>query len=127
MVNIDPPGSDGEAMRRRHINAYLHVPVYKAFHQWLGRTEILGPMWDAWAAGDRKGAIANTPQQVVDDLIVHGTADQRNEHVQRYLDAGVDTAFLSWFTYETDPQKRRELINQAMVEMSPKNRGRALE
>lgn len=127
MINVDPPGGDGEAMRRRHINAYLHVPVYKAFHQWLGRSEILGPMWDAWAAGDRKGAIANTPQQVVDDLIVHGTADQRNEHVQRYLDAGVDTAFLSWFTYETDPQKRRELINQAMVEMSPKNRGRALE
>lgn len=73
-------------------------------------------------AGDRRGALANTPDEVVDDLIVHGTADQRNEHVQRYLDAGIDTAFLSWFTFEPDPQKRRESINQAMVEMSPKNR-----
>lgn len=127
MVNVDPPGPDADVMRRRHINAYLHVPVYKSFHQWLGRSEVLRGMWEAWDAGDRKGALANTPDQVVDDLIVHGTADQRNEHVQRYLDAGVDTAFLSWFTFEADPQKRRELINQAMIDMSPKNRGRALE
>ena len=119
MVNIDPPGPDADTMRRRHINAYLHVPVYKSFHEWLGRTELLSPMWDAWAQGDRKSALANTPEKVVDDLIVHGTAEQRNEHVQRYLEAGVDTAFLSWFTFEPDPQKARELVYQAMHEMAP--------
>ena len=107
-------------MRKRHINAYLQVPVYKSFHQWLGRSETLRGMWESWDAGDRRGAIANTPDEVVDDLIVHGTAEQRNEHVQRYLDAGVDTAFLSWFTCETDPLKRRELIHKAMVEMAPR-------
>ncbi|MEO8541581.1 MAG: LLM class F420-dependent oxidoreductase [bacterium] len=123
MVNIDPPSPEADVMRRRHINAYLQVPVYKAFHQWLGRSEELKGMWESWDAGDRKGAVANTPEQVVDDLIVHGTPEQRNEHVQRYLDAGVDTAFLSWFTFEPDPQKRREMIHQAMVEMSPKNSG----
>jgi hypothetical protein len=80
-------------------------------------------MWEAWDAGDRKSALANTPDKVVDDLIVHGTAEERNEHVKRYLDAGVDTAFLSWFTFEPDPQKRREMVHQAMVEMSPKNAG----
>ncbi len=120
MVNIDPPSPEADIMRRRHINAYLQVPVYKSFHQWLGRTETLRPMWEAWDSGDRKGALAATPTQVVDDLIVHGTAEQRNEHVQRYLEAGVDTAFLSWFTFEPDPQKRREMIHQAMIEMAPK-------
>jgi len=119
MVNIDPPSPEADIMRRRHINAYLNVPVYKSFHQWLGRSEMLKGMWDSWDAGDRKGAVANTPEQVIDDLIVHGTAEQRNEHVQRYLDAGVDTAFLSWFTFEPDPDKRREMIHQAMVEMAP--------
>jgi probable F420-dependent oxidoreductase len=119
MVNIDPPGPDADVMRRRHINAYLQVPVYKSFHQWLGRSDLLKGMWESWDAGDRKGAVANTPEQVVDDLIVHGTAEERNAHVQRYLDAGVDTAFLSWFTFEPDPQKRREMIHQAMVEMAP--------
>ena len=126
MVNIDPPSAEAEVMRRRMINAYLHVPVYRAFHEWLGRDQVLRPMWDAWAAGDRKGAVTNTPPQVVDDLIVHGTAEQRNEHVQRYLEAGVDTAFLSWATMETDRYRMRDVIHQAMVEMSPKAAGMAV-
>ncbi len=120
MVNIDPPSPEADIMRRRHINAYLNVPVYKSFHQWLGRSEILAGMWEAWDAGDRKGAVANTPPQVIDDLIVHGSAEERNAHVQRYLDAGVDTAFLSWFTFEPDPLKQKDMIHQAMVEMAPK-------
>jgi len=119
MINIDPPSAEADTMRRRHINAYLNVPVYKSFHQWLGRTEALATMWDSWDSGDRKGAVAAIPENVVDDLIIHGSASERNEHVQRYLAAGVDTAFLSWFTFETDPQKARELVHQAMVEMAP--------
>ena len=119
MVHIDPPGPDADTGRRRHINAYLNVPVYRAFHEWLGRTETLTPMWDAWANGDRRGATAAIPAQVVDDLIVHGTAAERNAHVRRYMDAGVDTAFLSFITSETDHAKRRALILQAMREMAP--------
>lgn len=119
MINIDPPGPEAEVMRRRMINSYLHVPVYKSFHQWLGRTEVLAGMWEAWEAGDRKAALANTPDAVVNELVLHGTARERNEHVQRYLEAGVDTAFLSWTTFEPDPQRRRELVHQAMVEMAP--------
>jgi probable F420-dependent oxidoreductase len=119
MVNIDEPGPNTDAILRRGINAYLQVPVYKEFHKWLGRTELLAPMWDAWAAGDRKAALAATPQQVVDDLFVHGTAEQRNEHVRRYMEAGVDTAFLSFSTVEPDRAKAREKLMRAMREMAP--------
>ena len=119
MVNVDPPGPESGTMMRRLINAYLHVPVYKAFHQWLGRSEILQPMWDAWTAGDRKTALAETPDRVVDDLIVHGTPAERIAHVRRYMEAGVDTAFLSLFTFEPEPEKRRAIILQAMREMAP--------
>jgi probable F420-dependent oxidoreductase len=119
MINIDPDSTDSDTMRRRHINAYLNVPVYRSFHEWLGRTEALQPMWDAWEAGDRKGAVAAVPERVVSELIVSGTAEERNAHVRRYMDAGVDTAFLSFFTFERDEQKRRALIMQAMREMAP--------
>ena len=119
MVNIDPPGPEADLMQRRHINSYLNVPVYKAFHQWLGRTEALQPMWDAWDAGDRKGAVSAIPAQVVSDLIVSGTPEERNAHVRRYMDAGVDTAFFSFFTFEPDLAKRRALILQAMRDMAP--------
>ena len=55
------------AMGRFAIAAYLNVPVYAAFHEWVGRGEALRPMWDAWKAGDRKAATAAIPDAVVDE------------------------------------------------------------
>ena len=38
------------------ISSYLTVNAYAEFHRWLGRGEVLAPMWEAWAEGDRKRA-----------------------------------------------------------------------
>jgi probable F420-dependent oxidoreductase len=81
----------GRAVARRAIAAYLTVPVYRAFHQWLGRGERLAAMWRAWEAGDRKGALAAIPDDVVDDLVVHGPPERCREQVARYVEAGVTT------------------------------------
>jgi probable F420-dependent oxidoreductase len=74
---------------RRMITAYLNVTAYAEFHRWLGRGPALQPMWDAWAAGDRKGALAAIPDEVVDELVVHGSLPECKAHVQRYVDNGV--------------------------------------
>jgi probable F420-dependent oxidoreductase len=74
---------------RRMITTYLNVPAYAEFHRWLGRGPALQPMWDAWAAGDRKGALAAIPDEVVDELVVHGSLPECKAHVQRYVDNGV--------------------------------------
>jgi probable F420-dependent oxidoreductase len=74
---------------RRLIAAYLTVPAYAAFHRWLGREEVLTPMWQAWAAGDRKGALASIPDHVVDELIVHGDPHTCRAKVEKYAKAGV--------------------------------------
>ena len=74
---------------RRMITAYLNVTAYAEFHRWLGRGPALQPMWDAWAAGDRKGALAAIPDEVVDELVVHGSLAECKAHVQRYVDNGV--------------------------------------
>jgi probable F420-dependent oxidoreductase len=92
------PSDDAEAVRgqaRRAIAAYLNVPVYKAFHQWIGRGERLQAMWDAWEAGDRRAALGAIPDEVVDELFIHGSPEACREHIQRYLDAGVDTPSIS--------------------------------
>jgi len=65
--------------------------VYRAFHEWLGRGDQLGPLWTAWAAGDRKAATASVPDEVADALVVHGTPDEIRAHIQRYVDNGVTT------------------------------------
>src|SRR5262249_60994560 len=88
------PTDNEEAVRfigKRAIAAYLNVPVYAAFHAWLGRGETLQPMWDAWKAGDREAATAAIPDELVDELIGHGTADEIREHLRRYAANGVTT------------------------------------
>jgi probable F420-dependent oxidoreductase len=92
------PSEDAEAVRamgRLAIAAYLNVPVYAAFHEWLGRGDALKGMWENWKAGDRRAAVASIPDEVVDELIVHGSPDACRAHVERYLDNGVTTAALA--------------------------------
>jgi alkanesulfonate monooxygenase SsuD/methylene tetrahydromethanopterin reductase-like flavin-dependent oxidoreductase (luciferase family) len=119
MVHIDPPDPDSDQFVRRDIAAYMNVPVYKAFQQWLGRSALLGPMWDAWDSGDRRGALAAIPDQAVQELTLRGTMEEIRAHVQRYLDAGVDTACLYLLTRERDPARKREVILQAMRALAP--------
>lgn len=69
--------------------AYLNVPVYKAFHEWMGRGDALGEHWEQWAAGDRRGALDKIPDHIIDELIVHGSHDECRAHIQRYIDNGV--------------------------------------
>jgi probable F420-dependent oxidoreductase len=92
------PTDDAEAARaigRRLIAAYLNVGVYAAFHDWLGRGEVLAPMHRAWAAGDRAGAVAAIPDEVVDALVVHGSAGACREHILRYVENGLTTPVIA--------------------------------
>jgi probable F420-dependent oxidoreductase len=118
-VCIDPPSEATQTGIRRHINTYLNVPVYKAFHEWLGRTEALGPMWQAWESGDRKGAVAAIPESVIDELILRGSVDDIHAHVKRYMDAGVTTAFLQLQSFEKDPAVKRERLLKAVRDLAP--------
>ncbi len=92
------PSSDTETVRgqaRRLIAAYLNVPVYAAFHKWLGRGEQLEGMWSHWKAGDRKAALAAIPDEVVDALVIHGSPDECREHIGRFTQNGIDTPALA--------------------------------
>ena len=53
------------------------------------------PMWDAWKAGDRKQAIAEIPDSLVDELVVHGSPAECRAKIQRYFDNGVTTSSLA--------------------------------
>jgi probable F420-dependent oxidoreductase len=83
------------AIGRYAISAYLTVPVYAAFHEWLGRGPQLQAMWDHWKAGDRQAAVAAIPDELVDELIVHGSPEACRAHIQRYVDNGVTTPALA--------------------------------
>ncbi|HZU73638.1 MAG TPA: LLM class F420-dependent oxidoreductase [Acidimicrobiales bacterium] len=99
------PSEDARTVRnlgRMAVAAYLNVPVYAAFHEWLGRGPQLEGMWQAWKAGDRKAATAAIPDEVVDDLIVHGSPDECRRRIAAYVEAGVTTPVLAVMPFGVD-------------------------
>ncbi|MEY2568271.1 MAG: hypothetical protein QOE35_2800 [Actinomycetota bacterium] len=110
------PTTDAETVRnygRFAIAAYLNVPVYAAFHEWLGRGDDLRGMWDAWKAGDRKAATAAIPDHVVDQLIIHGSPEACREQIQGYIDNGVTTTSLAIMPFGVD-------VRQAVRDLAPR-------
>ncbi len=110
------PSEDTDRVRafsRRVIASYLNVPVYAAFHEWLGRGPQLEGMWKAWQAGDRKGALAAIPDEVVDALVLHGSAEEVRAGVQRYVDAGVTTPALALLPFGVETR-------QALRDLAPR-------
>jgi probable F420-dependent oxidoreductase len=99
------PGENLDEIRagaRFVLATYLNVPVYAEFHRWLGRGPQLQPMWDAWAAGDRKQAMAAIPDAVIDELVVHGSIEACRQRIQQYFDAGVTTSALAILAFDPD-------------------------
>jgi probable F420-dependent oxidoreductase len=98
------------ATGKRLIAAYLTVPAYAAFHRWLGRAPVLDPMWRAWSAGDRKGALAAIPDDLVDELIVHGSPAECRAKVAAYARAGVTVPVMALLPApDFTPKKLAEL------------------
>ncbi len=119
LVNVDPSSPASDLAVRRYVTTYLNVPVYRAFQEWLGRAEALEPMWSAWRTGDRRAAVAAVPETVISDLIVRGSMNEIGAHVRRYLDAGIDTAFLALSTFEQEPARRRDVLLSAVRALAP--------
>ena len=97
------------AIGRRAVAAYLNVPVYAAFHEWLGRGDELAGMWSKWKEGDRAAALEAIPEEVVDALIINGSPGACRDHIQRYVECGVDTPALAVLHSEDLRQTVRDL------------------
>jgi probable F420-dependent oxidoreductase len=99
---------------RTLISTYLTVPAYAAFHDWLGRGAALAPMHEAWAAGDRAAAAAAIPDEVVDELVLHGTPESCRAQVQAYADAGVKTPVIALLPTPdaTDPAALIDMVRR---------------
>ena len=115
------PTEDAELARsvgRRMIATYLNVDVYAAFHRWLGRGPILEPMWEAWAQGDRRRALELIPDEVVDDLLIHGSYADCRAHIERFVANGVTTPALLVVPL-VDP------IEHSLVQLAPRPHAQA--
>jgi probable F420-dependent oxidoreductase len=103
-IFVAPSEDVGEvrAQARRYIAAYMNVPAYAAYQEWLGRGDAMREMWDAWGSGDRKGALAAISDELVDELFVHGSPQSCREQIQAYVDAGITTPVVMLMPWGAD-------------------------
>jgi hypothetical protein len=64
-------------------------------------------MISAWESGDRQGAAAGAPWELIEDMFVFGSPEEMKERLGRFVDGGVTLPIL---TPITTPDKLGDLI-----------------
>lgn len=82
------------ASGRRFLGWILNQPPYRAFHDWLGREDRLTASRERWDADDPLGAARALPDDLVDELWVHGSPETCRERIRGYLHPGVTSVHL---------------------------------
>ncbi|WP_189079408.1 LLM class F420-dependent oxidoreductase [Mangrovihabitans endophyticus] len=120
-IFVCPTDDAGYARKvaRRMIAAYLTVPAYAAFHRWLGRGPALTAMWDAWAAGDRRAALDAIGDELVDELVVHGTPEVCRERVSQYVTAGVTVPVMALVSTPDLERGGADAWKELLTELGP--------
>ncbi|MEV0597828.1 LLM class flavin-dependent oxidoreductase [Streptomyces sp. NPDC050315] len=91
------PTPDAEAARqagRGFLGWILNQKPYHAFHEWLGRGDALKASYERYEAGDRYGAALALPDEVIDELWLHGDPGELREKIQQFVHPGVTTVLL---------------------------------
>jgi len=74
--------------------AYATVPVYEKFFRWLGYSEAIDPMVEAWRGGDRPKALELAPTDLIEDVFLLGEPAEQRERLEAYVEKGVNTPVL---------------------------------
>jgi probable F420-dependent oxidoreductase len=97
-----------EPLARFMFSSYITVPVYAAFYRWLGYGEQIAPMIEAWESGDRQGAAAAAPWDLIEEMFIFGTPAEMKERIGAFVNGGITLPIL---TPITTPDKLGELID----------------
>jgi probable F420-dependent oxidoreductase len=97
-----------EPLARFMFSSYITVPVYAAFYRWLGYGDQIDAMVAAWEAGDRQGAAAAAPWELIEDMFIFGAPEQMKERIAAFVEGGITLPIL---TPITTPDKLGELID----------------
>jgi hypothetical protein len=74
--------------------AYATVPVYEQYFRWLGYSDDIDPLVEAWRAKDRAKAVELAPEELIRDIFILGDAAAQRERLDRYREGGVTTPVL---------------------------------
>jgi probable F420-dependent oxidoreductase len=96
-----------EPLARFMFSSYITVPVYNAFYRWLGYGEQIEEMTAAWQEGDRQGAAAAVPWELIEEMFIFGSPEEMKARIDAFVAGGITLPIL---TPITTPDKLGELI-----------------
>lgn len=96
-----------EPLARFMFSSYITVPVYAAFYRWLGFGDEIDAMLATWESGDRQGAAAAAPWELIEEMFILGSPEEMRARINTFVDGGVTLPIL---TPITTPDKVGELI-----------------
>ena len=97
-----------EPLARFMFSSYITVPVYANFYRWLGYGEQIAPMVEAWEAGDRHGAAAAAPWELIEEMFIFGAPEQMQERLGEFVAGGITLPIV---TPIVTPDKLAEAID----------------
>ncbi len=88
---IPRPADEGMATARFLFPAYATVPVYETYFRELGWGDAIDPMVAAWRAGDRKGAGALAPEELLREVFVFGSPPEMRARLEDFAAGGISS------------------------------------
>jgi probable F420-dependent oxidoreductase len=102
---------------RRELTAYVTVPQYNKYFQWIGYENEAGAALEAWNAGDRKKALSLIPDHMVESIYVFGTPERIVKRLRDYEKAGITSTALQFTSFAATPEEKRSRVMRAMEEI----------
>jgi len=77
------------------FSAYATVPVYEAFFRWVGWSDSIDPMVEAWNAGDRERARELAPEELIREIFIFGSPQEQKARLAEFVERGITTPVLT--------------------------------
>src|SRR5207237_9975931 len=99
--------ADGPSPPRRHLRreltGYVPVPTYRNQCIRAGYEAEVMRALERWNSGDRKGAVAELPDQMVDEINALGPASACAERLEAFRESGVRHLIVAPWSAGADP------------------------
>jgi probable F420-dependent oxidoreductase len=92
---VPQSAEEGLPLARWMFAAYGTVPVYAAFFRWLGWSEAIDPMVEAWQAGERERARELAPEDLIREIFIFGEPDEQKARLAEFVAGGITTPVLT--------------------------------